>query len=130
MKPRNLWAGAYVLDKGRVEVAPIAASAIRGLAAKVPAAMRARKKAAEAMREKLAIDASRELYQKRQGIVEPVFGQIKEARGFRRTMTWDSVSQPRINDLLRSRVSRFSLDFLVNIATALGCRERFELEAA
>ena len=30
------------------------------------------------------------------------------------------VTQPRINDLLRGRVSRFSLDSLVNIATALG----------
>lgn len=40
------------------------------------------------------------------------------------------VTQPRINDLLRGRVSRFSLDALVNIATALGCRVRFELDAA
>ena len=30
------------------------------------------------------------------------------------------VTQPRINDLLRGRVSRFSLDALVNIATAIG----------
>jgi len=30
------------------------------------------------------------------------------------------VTQPRINDLLRGRVSRFSLDALVNIASALG----------
>ena len=30
------------------------------------------------------------------------------------------VTQPRISDLLRGRVSRFSLDALVNIATALG----------
>ena len=40
------------------------------------------------------------------------------------------VTQPRINDLLRGRVSRFSLDALVNIATALGCRVHVELEAA
>ena len=40
------------------------------------------------------------------------------------------VTQPRINDLLRGRVSRFSLDALVNIATALGRRVRFDLEAA
>jgi predicted XRE-type DNA-binding protein len=39
------------------------------------------------------------------------------------------VTQPRINDLLRGRVSRFSLDALVNIATALGCRVRLDLEA-
>ena len=40
------------------------------------------------------------------------------------------VTQPRINDLLRGRVSRFSLDALVNIATALGCRVRVDIEAA
>jgi predicted XRE-type DNA-binding protein len=40
------------------------------------------------------------------------------------------VTQPRINDLLRGRVSRFSLDALVNIATALGCRVRLDLDAA
>ena len=37
------------------------------------------------------------------------------------------VTQPHINDLLRGRVSRFSLDALVNLATALGRRERVEL---
>ncbi len=40
------------------------------------------------------------------------------------------VTQPRINDLLRGRVSRFPLDALVNIATALGCRVHVDLEAA
>lgn len=40
------------------------------------------------------------------------------------------VTQPRISDLLRGRISRFSLDALVNIATALGCRVHVELEAA
>jgi predicted XRE-type DNA-binding protein len=40
------------------------------------------------------------------------------------------VTQPRINDLLRGRVSRFSLDALVNIATAIGRRVRFEIDAA
>lgn len=40
------------------------------------------------------------------------------------------VTQPRINDLLRGRVSRFSLDALVNISTALGFRVRVDLEAA
>jgi predicted XRE-type DNA-binding protein len=38
------------------------------------------------------------------------------------------VTQPRINDLLRGRVSRFSLDALVNIATALGWRVRMDIE--
>lgn len=40
------------------------------------------------------------------------------------------VTQPRMNDLLRGRVSRFSLDALVNIATAIGCRVHVELEPA
>jgi predicted XRE-type DNA-binding protein len=40
------------------------------------------------------------------------------------------VTQPRINDLLRGRVSRFSLDALVNVATALGRRVRVEIGAA
>jgi predicted XRE-type DNA-binding protein len=44
------------------------------------------------------------------------------------------VTQPRINDLLRGdllrgRVLRFSLDALVNISAALGCRVRVDLEA-
>ena len=40
------------------------------------------------------------------------------------------VSQPRINELLRGRISRFSLDALVKIATALGRKVRIEIEAA
>jgi predicted XRE-type DNA-binding protein len=40
------------------------------------------------------------------------------------------VTQPRMNDLLRGRVSRFSLDALVNLATAIGRRVHFELDAA
>ena len=40
------------------------------------------------------------------------------------------LTQPRINDLMRGRVSRFSLDALVNIATAIGQRVHVELEAA
>jgi predicted XRE-type DNA-binding protein len=38
------------------------------------------------------------------------------------------VTQPRMNDLLRGRLSRFSLDALVNIAAAAGMR--VELRAA
>ena len=40
------------------------------------------------------------------------------------------VTQPRLNDLLRGRLSRFSLDALVNIAAALGFRVHVGLEAA
>jgi transposase len=38
----------------------------------------------EAMREKLRTEAGRAVYKMRKAIVEPVFGQIKEQRGFRR----------------------------------------------
>ena len=40
------------------------------------------------------------------------------------------ITQLRINDLLRGRLSRFSLDVLVNIAAKLGQRVHVELEAA
>ena len=40
------------------------------------------------------------------------------------------VTQPRINDFLRGRMSRFSLDALVNIATALGRRVTMGLEVS
>ena len=39
---------------------------------------------AQQMRHKLAAPEGRELYKRRKAIVEPVFGQIKEGRGFRR----------------------------------------------
>jgi len=40
------------------------------------------------------------------------------------------VTQPRINDLLRGRIARFSLDALVNIASALGRKVRVSLDDA
>lgn len=40
------------------------------------------------------------------------------------------ISQPRMGDLLCGRVSHFSLDALVNIATALGLRVHVELAPA
>jgi predicted XRE-type DNA-binding protein len=40
------------------------------------------------------------------------------------------VTQPRINDLLRGRISRFSLDALVNIASALGRKVTISLDEA
>ena len=40
------------------------------------------------------------------------------------------VTQPRMNDLLRGRISRFSLDALVNMAVSSGQRVRVALEAA
>lgn len=38
------------------------------------------------------------------------------------------LTQPRVSDLLRGRITRFSLDALVNIATALGRRVVVGLE--
>ena len=40
------------------------------------------------------------------------------------------VTQPRMNDLLRGRISRFSLDALFNMAAACGQRVHVELTPA
>jgi predicted XRE-type DNA-binding protein len=40
------------------------------------------------------------------------------------------VSQPRINDLLRGKFHKFSIDALVNMAGALGCNVDVRLRAA
>jgi predicted XRE-type DNA-binding protein len=40
------------------------------------------------------------------------------------------VSQPRINDLLRGKIEKFSVDALINMAAALGCKVKIELAAA
>lgn len=40
-----------------------------------------------------------------------------------------AVNQPRINDLLRGRIARFSLDALVNIASAMGHGVQILVEA-
>jgi predicted XRE-type DNA-binding protein len=40
------------------------------------------------------------------------------------------ISQPRINDLLRGRIARFSLDALVNLAAALGREVTVRLDDA
>lgn len=41
-----------------------------------------------------------------------------------------NITQPRINALMRGRISRFSVDALVNIAAALSLRVHIELRAA
>jgi predicted XRE-type DNA-binding protein len=38
------------------------------------------------------------------------------------------VPEPHVDDLMRGRVSRFSLDSLVNIATAIGRRVNLQIE--
>lgn len=40
------------------------------------------------------------------------------------------ITQPRMSDLLNGRLSKFSLDALVNVAAAVGRRVRLELETA
>ena len=50
--------------------------------------------AAERMRYKLSSVEGRALYKQRKAIVEPVFGQIKEARGFRRLL-WRGLTAAR-----------------------------------
>jgi predicted XRE-type DNA-binding protein len=40
------------------------------------------------------------------------------------------LTQPRVNDLLRGKIARFSVDALINIAASLGQRVNVELEAA
>ena len=40
------------------------------------------------------------------------------------------VTQPRINDLLRGRISNFSIDALVDIATSLGLQIHIDVDAA
>jgi predicted XRE-type DNA-binding protein len=58
--------------------------------------------------------------------------EVIQAKGWKQVEAAErcGVTQPRINDLLRGRVSRFSLDALVNIATAIGRRVHVELDAA
>lgn len=69
--------------------------------------------------------------QARAGLMRQI-AELIQAEGWKQLEAAErcGVTQPRINDLLRGRVSRFSLDALVNIATALGRRVSVELEAA
>jgi predicted XRE-type DNA-binding protein len=57
---------------------------------------------------------------------------ILEANGWTQAeaATRCGVTQPRINDLLRGRIARFSLDALVNIAAALGRKVTVSLDGA
>jgi hypothetical protein len=67
--------------------APLPAEETRQTAAApqpVPAPSTAEATKTAEMRAKLRTPAGRAVYARRKGIVEPVFGQIKEARGFRR----------------------------------------------
>lgn len=61
------------------------------------------------------------------GIAEQV-----RTRGWTQTVAAKhcGIAQPRLNDLLRGRIDRFSLDALVNIAAALGLRVHMTVHAA
>jgi transposase len=70
---------AYIAtERQRHHAAPTASAAEATASAAKPAT------AKERMRAKLGTEPGRALYAQRKTIVEPVFGQIKEARGFRR----------------------------------------------
>ena len=47
-----------------------------------------------------------------------------EAQGWKQTETAEklNVTQPRVSDLLRGKIERFSLDMLVNMSTAAGLK--------
>ena len=57
---------------------------------------------------------------------------VVRARGWTQTEAARrcGISQPRMNDLLHGRVSRFSLDALVIIAASLGRRVQVSLKKA
>lgn len=40
------------------------------------------------------------------------------------------ITQPRLNDLLRGRINKFSLDALINVGTAAGLTVRIEVAKA
>lgn len=64
-------------------------------------------------------------------LMERIAGIIKQNRWTQKEAAKQcGVTQPRINDLLRGRISRFSIDALVNIAAALGRKVKVQLEAA
>ncbi|CAN5635037.1 hypothetical protein BH20ACI3_BH20ACI3_16180 [soil metagenome] len=57
---------------------------IEELPPRAPVAAAVTEAVTEHMREKLKTEEGREVYKQRKLIVEPVFGQVKEVRGFRR----------------------------------------------
>jgi predicted XRE-type DNA-binding protein len=101
-------------------------------AADAMAPMRKMKRAYESVWDALADTAEQAANLRARADLMRRIAEMIEAEGWKQVEAAErcGVTQPRINDLLRVRVSRFSLDALVNIATALGRRVRVELEAA
>lgn len=71
-------------EQGAQETGAVAAQAVEREAAAVASAAAPEPSAAEAMRQKLSSAEGKAVYKMRKAVVEPVFGQIKERRGFRR----------------------------------------------
>ena len=71
-------------DSGFYNESVLTDAKLTGVECYVPPEKRIRTPLATTMREKLASETGEAIYRKRKSIVEPVFGQIKEARGFRR----------------------------------------------
>lgn len=71
-------------DSGFYNELVLADPRLEGVECYVPPEKRIRTPRANTMRDKLASETGKAVYRKRKAIVEPVFGQIKEARGFRR----------------------------------------------
>lgn len=72
-------------DSGYFSSANLSDPALAKVELYVPPEKRVRSCAvADAMREKLAGEEGRAVYARRKAVVEPVFGQVKEVRGFRR----------------------------------------------
>jgi predicted XRE-type DNA-binding protein len=64
-------------------------------------------------------------------LMQQIAAIVKESKGTQvEAAARCGITQPRMNDLLRGRVSRFSLDALVNVATAIGRRLLVALEVA
>jgi len=57
---------------------------------------------------------------------------IIQANGWTQTEAANhcSITQPRLNDLVKGKISKFSLDALLNIASSLGLRVHITLDAA
>ena len=89
------WPSVLTADAGYFSEANLTAAVVEGIDCYVPPdrhphgraqapTARTRSAVAEWMREKLRVPEGRQIYARRKAIVEPVFGQAKEGRAFRR----------------------------------------------
>jgi len=66
----------------------------------------------------------------RSGLMDVIIRIVQNAGWTQRPRLGGGLTQSRINDLLRGRISKFFLDVLVNIASKLGKRVTVTLDAA